>query len=440
MMSPLILPDLVLYTFSENAYELLTSADIPTETTAMIFLGFFVIWMISSFFLKMMFRFTIHSWKHFQAKREMKIILKISAKMKSNAERLMKLVDEIMSIVQRYSNGVADYDGFALFKCLPELNHLQDLTYNVFMFENVVPFLKGEKELREDIDNAFQFICQKGCLTIFHDLGLDPNSDDIYAILIAFAIKKACLFKADINFVAVAGSDETRALRAKYLEKIAKEYNMDITNFGNYYFPIQGDIKPLSFITPDAMKKALDDLDTTSIQSMPSEQISGIVFFCGHLEKIKQEEGDAELAEHEDEYDKLYESFHILRNLSHDATVIAQTYDYGNFNIPKGDPLLSRFNAIHGEPFTIPWPTVDEIIPDVVKNVNKLAIAQMLTSEVPFMTKLSTKGSKAPPYNGFWKFLKAYYAVTTAFTRSLVIDNSVDFYNELRDLLQTLLE
>lgn len=62
MMGPLILPDLVLYTFSENAYELLTSADIPTETTSMIFLNFFVIWMISSFFLKMMFPFIVRKW------------------------------------------------------------------------------------------------------------------------------------------------------------------------------------------------------------------------------------------------------------------------------------------------------------------------------------------------------------------------------------------
>lgn len=388
-------------------YEFSIGTNTSTRTVTTMFIVYHFCMMICFFLLVKAFRFTIHSWKSHQARGKMSAVLKISAAMKSNAERMIGLSNEILSIVQRFSNGVADYDGYALFMCLQKRGYLpKNLKYNVFMFENVVPFLQGTSELPEDLINAFQNIGKEG-LTIFHDLGLDPNSDDIYAILIAFAIQKACKGTAQINFVAIAGSDETRKLRAKYLEEIAKDYGMDIANFGNYYFPVQDDIKPLPFIKSDAMEKALDDLDTTSIQSMPSEQIGGIVFFCGHLEK-----GESSLI-----------------NLSPDATVIAQTTDNGNFNIPKGDPLLDRCDAIHGKSFTIPWQIVNGIIPAVVKRVNKMAMALMLTSEIPAMTKLSQSGSEQPREG------EGHYEVTSAFTRSLVINATCAFYNELYNLL-----
>lgn len=412
MMGPFLFPDSGPYTFIENAYELLTSTDAPKEAITMVFLVYPFCRMICFFLLVKTFRSTIHLWKSHQAKRKISTILEISKVMKSNPERMMAFLDDIRFIVQRYSNGVADYDGFALFMCLHKRGHLpQDLTYDDFMFENVVSFLQGKSKLREDIYEAFQSIGQKG-LTIFHDLGLDPNSDDIYAILIAFAIQKACKGTAQINFVAVAGSDETRKSRARYLNEIITSYfsftNIRNNDFGNYYLSVQDFIKPLPFIKDIAITKA-HFFSNTRIQSMPSEQISGIVFFCGHLEK-----GESSL---------------ILDNLSPNATVIAQTTDNGNFNIPKGDSLLGRCDEIHGTSFTIPWQTVNGIILDIVKRVNQMAMVLMLTSEIPAMTKLSQSGSEQPRAG------EGHYEVTSAFTRSLVIDDSFAFYNELSNLL-----
>jgi len=339
-------------------------------------------------------------------------------------QKHLNLVDQITN---KFSNGVADYDGYALFQCLCQsgffpLENTENQTgedYQLFI-ENVVLKLVNDQSLEEPFvkyKKAFQVIGEMP-IWVFHDMALDPNSDDFYALLIVRAIAKACQKPVNVNFVAVAGSNETRIMRAQYAHltlttsgksiKGMSKKEEETLSIKHWYLPVGSNVKPLPFIKGVAMDAVLmthpsiltpKALDITT-------KINGFVYFCGHLEKG--------------------ESLQIIPSINMDGSVLmAQTSPNGNFNVPKNDPLLSVIEYMHVTPTTIPWSVVSTIIPPIVGIVNKTAKLIMLTTEMASYTKLSQSGS-AQPKEGV-----EHLQLSSAYTRANVIDDGWGFYAEL---------
>ena len=297
-------------------------------------------------------------------------------------------VSKVNNITEKYSIGVADYDGYALFTTIFQPSYKG--TYDMFL--DMVKYINDNGKTGHSCETYFSNWNETDNITLIHDLGLDPNSDDCIAILILRAAKIILGDKLNIHMVSVAGSDDTRKLRAAYANQI-----MGGCLAVSEYLPVQNNITPLPFIkgTPMEMfgSSATDVTWTTKWQS-------GYVFICGHVEKN--------------------ESNYINQLIPEDAMIFAQTTENGNFNLGENDPLLSKCVRIQGQPHTLNWDFYNNFVPDYVQAVNGKARVGMLTSEIGSMTRLITDKKGLPQ-------------LSSAYTRAMVISDGINFYDTLHE-------
>ena len=297
-------------------------------------------------------------------------------------------VSKVNNITEKYSVGVADYDGYALFTTIFQSTY--NGTYNEFL--DMVKHINDNGKTGHSCETYFSNWNETDNITLIHDLGLDPNSDDCIAILILRAAKIILGDKLNIHLVSVAGSDDTRKLRAAYANKIMGD-GLAISE----YLPVQDNITPLPFIKGTPMEIFQNYVP---VISQITKCHSGYIFICGHIEK---NEGN-----------------YINQLIPEDALIFAQTTENGNFNLGENDPLLSKCVRIQGQPHTLNWDFYNNFVPEYVHAVNGKARVGMLTSEISSMTRLVTDKKGLPQ-------------LSSAYTRAMVISDGINFYDTLHD-------
>ena len=319
-----------------------------------------------------------------------------------NLEMKKDLIDKCVEIIEEsiciFGTGIADFDGFALFKCLPVIdNGIQFIDFlsaaenTVFLNNKVTDDVKIFGEIGKELPRQ---------LILVHDLALDPNSDDVFAAIILMAIHKIRLLsgqESSLVFCSVAGDTETRRLRAALISHIFS--SVDVDGWSSYYLSVSNGVSPTKFISSAAMKYA--GISPEDVMEFPGDSVmGGFVFISGHLEQNE------------------------TLPIADGATVAAQTDPVnGNFNLSKSSPLMPRVSISHSQPYMLTMAQYSQLVPPVVNVVNKVARVTMIMSENSNFTRVT--------HTGRW---------STAFTRCFGIENASSFYKTLHPKLLALLD
>tara|TARA_B100001287_G_scaffold273466_1_gene276950 strand:+ start:2470 stop:3552 length:1083 start_codon:yes stop_codon:yes gene_type:complete len=338
----------------------------------------------------------VKAFRKWKDKRDLLFISNVQALASKNGSKLItkKFRKGLTELVEEHSQNVSDYDGFALWKFLlskiPELSNYTN--YNEFL--NSVQRITSRNATLID-RKFFEKIGQAiPCLVIFHDLGLDPNSDDAVALLIARAIA-IINPETKIILVSVAGNDDTRMRRTAFAKEICREAEC-------LYLKVEEGVKPLPFIKGDALKEASGYMSFQDYIAEKKDELEGVsLFFCGHMEK-----GEIE----------------IVMRLFGDGCVSfigAQSPEKGGFNIsPEDIHGLGKCRLfLWGKPTPISVDFYYSLFPEKLQEVNEISKGLMFTSE---MSKFSRM------VDGKW---------TTAGTRACCIPDAVSFYKAYHKLI-----